>query len=98
MKDKFLKRKYYECECGDMDHILRVSYFSDEPYELFIEVHLRQKSFIKRLWSAFLYVIGRRSRYGDFDEFLWGPDTVKDFNKFTEGFLKDQDEFFSKKK
>ena len=77
------RKEYYECDCSDFDHILRVSYFEDvtpdKPDFLYIEVHLRQKTFFKRLWSGLSYIFGRRSRYGDFDEFLWTPETAKRF-------------------
>lgn len=97
MRDELMKTKYYECDCGDFDHTLRVSYFEDEPDQIYLEIHLRQKSFFKRLWGALLYALGRRSRYGDFDEFIWSPKVVKDFRGFLKDFLVDHEKHWDNK-
>jgi len=89
--------EYFECDCGDMDHILRVSYFKDEPEEMYVEIHLRQKTFLRRLWQAVKYAFGFRSRFGDFDEFLWRPETAKEYRAFIDRFLEAREKYWDEK-
>jgi len=75
--------EYYECDCTDFNHILRMRYFDnvsvDDPDFLYVEIHLRSKPFFERFWLAIKYAFGFRSKYGDFDEFCWSPETAKRF-------------------
>lgn len=79
--DKDEVKQYIECDCGDFDHIFRITYWKDDPDFIYLSVHLRQQTFLRRLWHAIKYVFGYRSKYGDFDEFLLNP---KDAEKFKE--------------
>jgi len=81
------EKEYFECECGDMDHILRMCYFKDDVDFMYVDVHLRQQTFFKRVWKAIKYVFGRRSAFGDFDEFLWGPREAKRARDMIDKFL-----------
>ena len=95
-RDKLLNTEYFECDCGDFDHTLRVSYFKDEPTEMYVEIHLRQQPFFKRLWKAIKYVCGFRSRYGDFDEFMWSYETADKYRDFIGNFLAAHEDYLDK--
>ena len=44
--------------------------------EVFIEVHLAPAPWPQRVVRALRYVLGRRSKYGDFEEILLDPATA----------------------
>ncbi len=74
--DEFLIR----CNCRWIEHqvwlVDGARYSIDEP-TLALEVHLRPGPFVVRLWRGIRYILGFRSRYGDFDEIVISVDTVK---------------------
>jgi len=88
-----MDKEYFECDCSEFDHTMRVAYFKEEPDFMYVEVHLRQKSFFRRLWAAIKYVFGRRSDYGDFDEFLWTPKTAEKMRDLCDEFIKTEKNF-----
>lgn len=45
-----------------------------------------------RPWAALKYLFGFRSRYGDFDEFLWDPETAIKFRNHCDRYLKQIEE------
>lgn len=87
LRDDLTDTEYFECDCGDMDHILRVSYYKEDTEEMYVEIHLRQKTFLQRVWHGVKYIFGFRSRYGDFDEFLWAPETARKYRAFIDKYL-----------
>ena len=48
------------------DHTLR--FYKDEYGQVYVECHLRKDSWYKRILYAILYVFGKQSRYGAFEE------------------------------
>ena len=68
------------CDCGSDEHQYLV-FYSEEKYPdgtiypmVYIHPHLiTYKSFWKRLKAAYRYVIGRKSKYGAWDEFILNP-------------------------
>ena len=60
----------YTCMCDSLEHSFVV--IADEE-DLWISVHLSPLPFHRRLKHALLYLLGRRSRWGDFDEILISP-------------------------
>jgi len=62
------------CDCQHPEHQLILMYFTDEQDEdekfIFAHVHLAERPFLKRIWSAIKYIFGYRCRYGHFDEVL----------------------------
>lgn len=89
-----MDHKYFECECSSPEHLLRLSYFEDEPEEVFVEVHLNPKfRWYKRVWHAVKYVFGYRSCYGDFDEFIWSPEMVEKVRNECNEFLMKNTEY-----
>jgi hypothetical protein len=77
-----MKRTLFVCRCFSIEHSFVVS--ADED-DVFIEVHLAALPWWKRLGHAFNYVIGRKSKWGDFEEILLDPATALDLgDKLTE--------------
>lgn len=70
-----MKRTLYICRCGSMQHSFVVT--ADQE-DMFIEVHLTPLSFWGRLKNAARYVLGRRSKWGDFEEILLTPEMALD--------------------
>lgn len=70
-----MKRTLFVCRCYSIEHSFVVS--SDED-DVFIEVHLTALPFWCRLWHAAGYVLGRKSKWGDFEEILLSPEQALD--------------------
>jgi hypothetical protein len=70
-----MKRTLFTCRCYSIEHSFVVS--ADED-DVFIEVHLAALPFWARVRHAFNYVIGRKSKWGDFEEILLDPATALD--------------------
>ena len=65
-----MKINYFECNCSSGEHLIRFSYFPEDPDIMYLEVHLVKHTFVDRLVSAVKYLFGHGSNYGHFDEFL----------------------------
>jgi hypothetical protein len=65
-----MKRTLFTCRCYSIEHSFVVS--SDEE-DVFIEVHLSSLPFWKRVRHAVRYILGRKSKWGDFEEILLDP-------------------------
>lgn len=88
------KYGYFQCQCKSIEHILQMTFYKDDHDSdkmLYVEVHLRQVSFLKRVWHAIKYVFGYRSRFGDFEEFLWDADEAEKFRDMINTFLEMKD-------
>jgi hypothetical protein len=70
-----MKRTLFTCRCYSIEHSFVVS--ADDE-DLFIEVHLAALPFWTRVKHAFNYVIGRKSKWGDFEEILLDSSTALD--------------------
>jgi len=70
-----MKRTLFTCRCYSIEHSFVVS--ADDE-DLFIEVHLAALPFWARVKHAINYVIGRKSKWGDFEEILLDPATALD--------------------
>lgn len=68
-----MKRTFFVCHCGSLEHLIVVSGDEDCAY---VEVHLAPMPLLKRIINAFRYIVGRRSRYGDFEEVVLSPETA----------------------
>ena len=88
-KGKLMKHSYLECSCTSVDHVMRLSYIPGEADYLYVEVHLRPRNFFSRFLGAIKYLFGYQSIYGDFDEFVWDAETVKQFKNYCEEWLKE---------
>ena len=88
------KCTHVRCACHDLEHSLYITQeidTEDNPLyiEIFLSVHLAACSFWHRIRNAWLYIIGRRSRFGDFEEFV--IDDSDDMRKIAEIFLETAD-------
>ena len=90
MIDKDEVKQYIECDCGDFDHLFRLTYWKDDPDFIYMYIHLRPHGFFRRMWNATKYVFGWRSKYGDFDELLLNPEYAEKFKLVLEQFLADR--------
>ena len=58
---------YIECACSTPDHTLRF-WSDDESGDIYVECHLRKAVLLSRIKYAILYVLGKQSNYGAFEE------------------------------
>lgn len=85
------KKELFVCQCGDVDHSL-IMEADDEWGSVFCYVHLVRDGFFKRIWNAVRYIFGRRSRYGDFDEFIFNPEDADRLQEVVDKLKKYRDE------
>lgn len=59
------------CSCANVEHQLVFSY--DEEFDdVFVAVHLKpERNIFKRICAGIKYIFGHRSRYGEFDGFIF---------------------------
>lgn len=79
-------RDLFICDCENTEHQLIFSYDpcdeDDGDVMVYCSVHLKpERSMLKRLWRAAKYVVGHRSQYGDFDEFIFNPHDAEKLQK-----------------
>ena len=75
---KIKKPEIFICECNSTEHQIVFLHEADEDFPMvYVHVHLNKKPFKERLKYAFLYLLGRKSRYGAFDEFIFNPDDAE---------------------
>lgn len=68
------------CECSSAEHTIVFSYWEGEP-EVYVSIHLAKLPLWKRIAHTVKYILGHRSKYGDFDEIILG---TKNYEKMTE--------------
>lgn len=65
-----LPKEEFVCQCYSPEHRLIFWYDEDEKQH-HVMVHLNpERNFFKRVWKAITYILGYRSRTGDYDDFL----------------------------
>lgn len=75
-----ITQNLFICDCKSTNHLMIFSYSEEENWNrVFVHVHLNpEHGFLKRLWHGLKYLFGYRSKFGDFDEFIFNPeDTYK---------------------
>lgn len=75
------------CCCHLNEHEIDLLYWADERDELYFSPHLCPFPFWTRLWLGIKYVLGYRSRYGDYGELVLFKKDVQMLQDFLEGFL-----------
>ena len=71
----------YECECSSDEHTIKFKFFLDESMDpkIYVSVHLsNQKGFFNRLIQGVKYIFGHKSKYGNFDEFIFKKEDLDD--------------------
>lgn len=64
------------CSCEHFDHTFRTLIDEDDG-SVYFEIHLSPRGFFERVRNAVLYVLGKRSRFGDFDSFSLKTEDVQ---------------------
>jgi len=68
--------EYMECRCMSPEHLLKF-HLDLEDGDLCLDFHLADWTpWYKRIWTAVKYVFGYKSKYGDFDEFIFKDEDV----------------------
>lgn len=69
------KPEYFECRCSTPEHTLRFWFDDDEEYPcVYASVFLDGPPWHRRLWLGLKYILGYKSRYGHFAEFMLRPE------------------------
>lgn len=75
-------RELFICKCGNVEHQLIFSHSDDkDDKEIYLSVHLIPDNFWRRIKNAVKYILGYRSRYGHFDEFILDPEDADKLQK-----------------
>ncbi|MEY2973068.1 MAG: hypothetical protein RI886_845 [Pseudomonadota bacterium] len=61
-----LKEAFF-CSCGSNEHFFVVQRFNDQE-EIYLSIYLDQPGFFRRVINAIKYVLGYKSKYGQFSE------------------------------
>jgi hypothetical protein len=77
------------CACHSTEHQMVISYSEDiidwvRYPEVYLHIHLKQKSFWLRVRYAIKYIFGYQCRYGAFDEMIIDKKDVDKFKKIVE--------------
>lgn len=67
-----------------MEHQIVISYQEDDYQEVYCNIHLVKRNFFRRLWISIRYIFGYRSRYGNWDEFIFNPDDADKLQKIVD--------------
>ena len=66
-----MEKTLFVCACNSTEHQIVFTSFEDEvSKEVFVEIHLTQKSFWNRLKHGIKYIFGYQCKYGAFDEII----------------------------
>lgn len=63
-----MEREVFFCSCGSNEHFFILSRFEDEEDFVYLSVFLDRPKLLRRLINAFKYIVGYKSRYGEFSE------------------------------
>lgn len=92
------KEKYICCGCGDLTHLLRITYFfwrnpkdnSIVDLDLYCEMFLNpSQGFFKRLWQGLRYICGFRD-FNQYDSIMLNVKKAQEIIDFLEEYKKDK--------
>lgn len=70
------------CDCNSFEH-MAIFWYDEEEKTLHVHTHLiTYKGFWKRLWVGLKYAFGYKSRYGEWDDFLFKPEDLAKLREF----------------
>lgn len=78
-----------QCACGLNEHQVVFLYWNDEDPEMYMSPHLHPFPFWTRLWLGIKYVLGYRSRYGDYPGLVLGKQDIEELRAFLDCYLLD---------
>ena len=70
-----MKRTLFVCRCYSIEHSFVIS--ADDE-DVFVEVHLASAPLWRRVKNAIRYILGRKSKWGDYEEILLSPSQALD--------------------
>ena len=76
MKYKEEVPEIFICECSSREHQIVMQY-DEEDNSIYCHIHLTKNNFWNRLIIGIKYIFGYKSRYGQWDEFIWMPSHVE---------------------
>lgn len=81
------KEIFITCDCGYLEHLLHLSFFTDEKNKrdqiIYVQIFLHPNNGIfRRCWLAIKYIFGHKSNFGHFDEILLREPQVKKIKSF----------------
>jgi hypothetical protein len=68
------------CSCNFSEHLL-ILHFNKDDKEIYLEYHLCSLPFWKRVIIGIKYILGYRSKYGEYGEFIISKDNYKQFKE-----------------
>lgn len=76
-----MDKDLFTCTCGDIAHQFVVQYDPDPDWNdcIYFHVHLNNLPFWQRVRYALLYILGRRSKYGAFEEIIMDKQKANEF-------------------
>jgi len=76
-----MKSQFFECACFSSEHTLKFIY-DEKDKELYTSIYLCQyRNIIRRIWVAVKYVFNYKSKFGDFDCFLFKKEDIEELQK-----------------
>ena len=87
-KNKFDDPVEFICDCGSIEHQIRVSYDVD-CQNVYVMMYLRKHKFFSRLWHGIKYIFGYQCKYGGFEEVVLDVEKIKEMKKFLQKCIKD---------
>jgi len=77
-----MKDLYIECNCYTDEHTLRFS-MDPEDGHMYLHVFLENDVFLKRLWKGIRYILGYKSKFGQFTEVILAePGKLQEMRNF----------------
>jgi len=71
------------CACHSFEHQIIFSVLEEDTPEMSVNTHLiTHKNVFKRIWVAIRYVFGYKSRYGEWDEFIFKLENIEDLKTY----------------
>lgn len=76
------KPEIFICSCGSFEHQL-IFWYDEDENDIHVYHHIiTYRNFFKRLWVGLKYAFGYKSRYGEFDSFIFQPEDLDRLNTF----------------
>lgn len=71
-----MKRDLFVCKCGSPQHQLIVSYDLNLDDLIYVHVHLTPLPLWKRVIHGIMYIFGKESIYGEFEEIILNEEEI----------------------
>lgn len=87
---------YFECDCGDKDHMLIFETFQwdeNEKIDLTINAQLRNGNFLYRLKIALAYLFNKQTKYSQWDETLIHSSRIHVLKEFIDSVVEENEKY-----